>query len=271
MKKNEIYMIGGFTGWRQEFIDKLPNTKFDNPINHNQSSVARLDYSDMNSSTTKPSIAYVQQGKRLGTMSYAELGAARAAGMPIISVDENTEKDLILDRVTSYSFNTKQNTLEFLANNPTLISMHNPIEVIDKTKSKEKYKKVAFLGDYSSNFKNLIDEYAHSGKEYNNDNTLTDLSRFSQDNDLIVVNFENGKKHNKNGLFAMGLAYHTKVPILLLEGNNIPYPPLPGLARRTLVKEDRFEQAKEYLKNLGSQHIQDEALVYYNLMNKFNK
>jgi hypothetical protein len=89
--------------------------------------------------------------------------------------------------------------------------------------------------------------------------------------DLMVVNFDSGKKHDPKALFYMGVADATGVPVLLLEGNSIPYPPLLGLARRVLFGECRFEQAIEYLSNLGSQHISDEALVYYDLMKKFNK
>jgi hypothetical protein len=109
MEKGDIYMIGGFSGWRQEFIDKLPNVEFDNPINHEQSSITRLNYSDMHSAANKPSLAYIPEGQRLGTMSYCELGVARAAGMPIIYVDENNEKDSVLEKIATYRFDTKEN------------------------------------------------------------------------------------------------------------------------------------------------------------------
>ena len=99
---------------------------------------------------------------------------------------------------------------------------------------------------------------------------LNDLSNFANKVDLIVVNFEKGKPHDKVGLFFMGLGYALNIPILELEGNVIPYPPLLGLSRIVLIGKERFDHAEFYLKNLTSQHIKDEALVYYNLMNKFN-
>ena len=76
--------------------------------------------------------------------------------------------------------------------------------------------------------------------------------------------------YDKKALFAMGLAYATHIPVVELEGNNVIYPPLPGFSRRPFVGKDRFEHAQEYLTNLESQHISDEALVYYELMKKFN-
>ena len=69
----------------------------------------------------------------------------------------------------------------------------------------------------------------------------------------------------------MGLGYALDVPVLELEANIVPYPVLPGLARRTLFGPDRFIQAQYYLQNLTSQHIEEEAPVYYALMKKFNK
>jgi hypothetical protein len=35
--------------------------------------------------------------------------------------------------------------------------------------------------------------------------------------------------------------------------------------------KERFDVAREYLERLQSQHISDEALICYELMNKYNK
>lgn len=273
--ENEIYLIGSFTNpcWRQEFIDNVPNVKFDNPIHHEQSSITKLNYSDMNSASTKSSLAYVPQGKRLGTMSYAELGAARASGQTIISVDENPSesKDSILERIASHEFQSKKEAMEFLLKNSNKFKSFEPIEVIDKTKIKEEWKSLLFTGNYNLDVNQTL--FKHSvldSKKINiYDSSKFNLQNFSKDYDLLVVNFNKEDKHSPEALFLMGIAYQTKVPIILLEGHSIPYPPLLGLARRVLVGENRFEHLEEYLKNLESQHISDEALVYYNLMNKF--
>lgn len=264
----EIYLIGGFSGWRKGFEEAVPNVKFDNPINHKQYSIAELNHSDIKSAKIKPSLAYIEKGKRLGTMSYSELGAARVSGMPIISVDENEIKDSILERIATYKFNSKVKSYEFLREGQELFSRYYKIKADDKTKSFEDYKSILFTGDYEK-FKSIK---MPKGKEiYFTEDYMDNLDNLAKDVDLIVTNFDAGKKHNSEGLFFMGAGAGLKIPVILLEGNNIPYPPLVGLSRRPLFGEKRFEYLEEYLKNLGSQHISDEALTYYNLMNKFNK
>lgn len=266
--ENEIYLIGGFNGWRKDFEVALPNVKFDNPINHEQSSITRLNHSDMYSAANKPSLAYVEKGKRLGTMSYAELGAARAAGMPIISVDENDIKDSILERIATHKFNSKEDAYGFLKTYSKFQSRYNSIPSNDKTKLMENYKSILLTGDYEK-FKSI--KIPKNKNIYFSQDYIDNLDNLPKDIDLIVTNFDEGKKHNPEGLFFMGAGYQVKIPIILLEGNNIPYPPLVGLSRRPLFGEKRFEYLEEYINELGSQHISDEALTYYNLMNKFNK
>ena len=116
----------------------------------------------------------------------------------------------------------------------------------------------------------LMNEMAKEKNVYVASNDIGDLENFAENFDIIVTNFSGGKPHNPVGLFHMGVGYATKVPILELEGNSAPYPPLLGLARRVLIGMDRFEHAEYYLKELGSQHINDESTVYYRLMKKFN-
>ncbi len=140
----------------------------------------------------------------------------------------------------------------------------------NKTKSKEPYSSVMFIGDDDNNeFNSLISCCFKNGKKVVS-REIRPQENFVKDLDLIIANFNPGKKHDEKALFFMGVGYQVGVPTLLLEGSAIPYPPLTGLARRVLVGENRFEQACEYLKNLGPQHIEDEALVYYALMKKFN-
>jgi hypothetical protein len=268
----EIYLVGGFTGWRKDFINALPNIKFDNPIDHPQSSITKLNYSDTGSATIKPSLAYIEKGSRLGTMSYSELAVGRTTARPIIAVDENEIKDPILDLIASYKFENKQDAYNFLSQNPKLISNQNLIPQIDKTKSTEEYKSILFAGDFNKQIDELLHEQsAVYGRNCDVFNLKNNLEKIPEKYDLILVNFENENKHDPNALFLMGLGFQSKVPIIHLEGHNIPYPPLLGLARRVMIGPNRIEHAREYLKNLKSQHIKDEALVYYHLMKKFNQ
>lgn len=60
------------------------------------------------------------------------------------------------------------------------------------------------------------------------------------------------------------------MPVLLLIENETIDRKIARLSRRPLAGTGMLEPAKEYLNNLKSQHINDEALVYYNIMEKFN-
>ena len=213
------------------------------------------------------SLVYTAKGKRAGTMSYAELGGAQAMGKCIISVNENTVKDNLIHSIASYNFSSLDEATMTI-NDKDFFRSYSTMKVRDKTKSSNECKNVLFCGDLENinktilranlGYKNI--QLGRSAEEiYTN-------ARFN-DSDLIVVNFEKGWK--PEGLLAMGIGYALKIPVLELEGNNIPYPPLMGLARRVLTGEKRFEQAREYIQNLKSQHISDEALVYYDLMKKF--
>jgi len=248
----------------------LPNLSFDDPRDHNQSSITRLDFDDMNSAMNCPiSLVYLGNGKRAGTMSYCELGAARANGNCIVAVDENEEKDSLIEQIASNYFTSKQKALEFLKEskfNPD----YNSIKKNDKTSNKNPCRNILFTGNLEE-MNELIEEVSKYKKVYTRP-PINGLDDFSEKFDTVVVNFKKGEDHNKHGLYHMGLAYATKVPIIELEGNSaFPYPPLLGLARRVFTGKQRFTVAQEYLKQLGSQHIADEAKLCYELMNKFNK
>lgn len=264
-----IYLIGSFgNGWRDEVIDSLADFDFNDPRNHQQSSITRLDYSDMKAAMESDiALTTIPNGKRAGTMSYCELGGARAKGKCIIAIDENENKDSLLKKIASHHYSTREGVLELLRENEYK-PKYPKIKTKDKTKIRDEYQNILFAGDLQT-IEPLIKEMEKTKKVLRGRNPKN-LENFSEETDLIVVNFDNGKPHEKHGLFYMGVGYATKVPILELEGNSVPYPPLLGLARRVLVGRDRFKQAKEYLTNLKSQHIDDEALVYYNLMKKFN-
>src|SRR3989339_33921 len=238
----QIYTIGSFEndGWRDLMINRLRNFDFNDPRNHKQSSITRLDYEDMNAAMNSDiALVYLHSGRRAGTMSYSELGGARAKGRCIIAVDKNEEKDSLIKKIASHYYSTEDGVIDLIENNK-YFPKYPPIKAVDKTKT-------IYLGK-----------------------NLSPLINFSDKIDLIIVNFDEGKLHDTYGLFYMGIGYATETPILELEGNIIPYPPLIGLARRVLIGSKRFDYAKDYLTNLESQHIDDEALIYYQLMKKYN-
>jgi len=126
------------------------------------------------------------------------------------------------------------------------------------------------IGDHFNEKNNLMKKLSDNNKNIILNHSLFWLQDFSKKVDLLVTNFKPGSHYDPKTLFFMGVAYATKIPIISIEGNDFPYPPLLGLARRVFTGEKRFEILEEYLKNLKSQHIEDEALVCYNLFKKFN-
>lgn len=280
MNKIRVYPIGGFrtddikySDWRDFFIENLPNLEFDDPREHNQSAIAKLDTGDMNSAMNCPlSLVYLFGNKRAGTMSYCELGASRARGNGIIVVDENDKKDSLIEQIASHYYTDKKRALDFLEKGNFNFNKHQAIGIKNKTKTREPCKSILFTGNLEE--EGMIDliNYISKFKDVHTRPPISELSNFSDKYDLVVVNFSKGEQHSKYGLYHMGLAYATEVPIIELEGNSkFPYPPLPGLARRSFVGKERFNVAREYLERLQSQHISDEALICYDLMTKYNK
>lgn len=266
--KTKIYPIGSFSGWRDEFIQMFPEYRFKDPRNHNQGAVAKVVFQDMKEAMNCPiSLVYLPEDKRAGTMSYAELGGSRAKGNCIIAFDEDKDKDDLIKKIASHYCHSRQE-LKDLLKNEDYFGRYQPLKAIDKTATHKHYESILFTGDIPA-MQNLINKMKET-KKVSVNRDVNNIERFAKKTDLIVVNFDKGKSHNRKGLFFMGLGYALDVPVLELEANIVPYPVLPGLARRTLFGPDRFIQAQYYLQNLTSQHIEEEAPVYYALMKKFN-
>jgi hypothetical protein len=158
-----------------------------------------------------------------------------------------------------------------LRDNPELHSLYQPLKIDDKTLSTKSIKGFVFAGDHINIDREDLNSIFKFRKYSFFDDVEIGMNNLQDHGDLLIANFENGKKHNKKALFAMGVAYQTKTPTILLEGNNIPYPPLLGLARRVMTGEGKIDYTIQYLRNIRSQHIKNEALTYYYLMKQFNK
>ena len=101
------------------------------------------------------------------------------------------------------------------------------------------------------------------------DYDLKGISRFCQDTDLLIVNFERGKRPRKN-IFLMGVAHASETPIIMCTANPIIYPPLAGLARRIFAGSERFGILRDYLRQITSNDVNSEAKVMYELFRKYN-
>lgn len=256
-----IYPAGSFFGWRDEFMDRLTDFDFKDPRQHRQHAIAKLVEDDMNSAQECPILlAYFPKEKSRGTMTYAEIGASRAKGNCIITIDENTQ-DPLFEKVASHTFNNKEQAFELLIKGQYK-SKFLPI----KPQPEEICKNVLFVGD-TEQIRDVINKTrkiknCHVGYD------ATQLNNFSKDVDVTVVNFE-GQKRSREAIFYMGLSYALDIPVILSTKNPIVYPPLAGLARRLFTTEKKNDILKEYLTKLTSQNINSEAKIMYNLFDKF--
>ena len=201
-------------------------------------------------------------------MSYAELGASRAKGNCIMAIDKNKKEDSLIKKIASHYYTDQDRAIEFLKKGEFRDDKNLPINYQNKTNLTTPYNSILFTGDLEE-MAQLIEELSSKKKTHTRP-THEEIQNFTQNFDLVVVNFRAGDLLNKYGLYHMGIAYATGVPIIMLEGNKIPYFPLPGLARRTFVGNEKFDMARDYLTRLSSQHINDEAKVCYELFKKYN-
>ncbi|MDP3966139.1 MAG: hypothetical protein Q8Q04_01265 [archaeon] len=273
-EKEGIYLIGAFTNpdWREDFTLKFPNLNWKDPKNNPQSSMSKTVYTDMKSSMESPSsIVYIPKGRTsAGTTSYGELGGARAMGNAIITIDESEmEKERILEDISSYYFSDKEEAYSLLEKEP-IISKHSKVIPRNNPFEKENYENVYVEGNVLGITKQIV-KLKNKGKKIEHGLKVNQLEKFSQ-TDLMIVNFDKGKNYdNKKALYFMGVAYALDIPVILVDENPANYPTLPALSRRTFHDENRIERLDFYLDRLESLKIGDEALVYYELMKKFNK
>ncbi|MBU0959533.1 MAG: hypothetical protein KKB31_06310 [Nanoarchaeota archaeon] len=263
MIKPTIYPAGSFSSnWRDSFKTALPNFHFSDPRNHRQHAIAKLVEDDMNASQgCNVLLAYFQKGYQRGTMTYAEIGAARARGIPIITVDEDSQEPLFLS-VASYAFSDKEKAFKLLRSGE-YESKFSPIKQLPE----EICKKVLFVGNLE-NFSQIIQEIRKT-KTCLTSYDSTNLDDFARDVDILVVNFNSGER-NREAIFYMGICYALDIPVILCTGNQIVYPPLAGIARRIFPGPNRGAILVDYLNNLNKQDIQSEAQIYYALEKKYN-
>ncbi|MCR4327636.1 MAG: hypothetical protein NUV46_03580 [Nanoarchaeota archaeon] len=273
--KEGIYLVGSFTNpeWRDEFINKFPEIKWVDPRNNPQSSMAKVVFTDLNSSIETPStLCYIPFGKNsAGTTSYSEVGASRVKGNSIITVDESgrNKKESLLKKVSSYYFFSKNESFNFLKRGD-LSSKITEIVPLKNPSLMDSYKNVYVAGDLTPLTETVV-KLKKMGKKINCNLKVDELDKFKE-TDLMIINFDKGNGYNKKeALYFMGVSYALNIPIILVDENPVNYPTLPAIARRTFHKEGRFEELNYYLDRLKSLKISDEALVYYDLMTHFNK
>jgi hypothetical protein len=252
-----VYPAGRFHGWQDEFVrDVFPTWDVLDPRNNRQGAIAKLVEDDMGGVKKADAIfCRLPAGKSLPVMGYAEIGSARVMGKPIILVDENETRELIIHNLASEVFKNYKDGLGYL--------MRGNFELTNKDISERDavnpVNKIAFAGDIT------IPRKLNKEIVYPNILKLEDLAEA----DLLAVSFESEKRDPK-ALAIMGAAYTLGIPIALYDANPIIYPPLAGLARRIFTGDKGRKAIVEYLKAIQSNDINSEAVVMYNLFKKFN-
>jgi len=257
--KKRIYLAGSFYNFRERIISALPDFDFANPITHRQNSIAQLVEDDMKAAEECPvMLACFPKGKSRGTMTYAEIGAARAKGNYIIIADENEQQDYDINKIADVKFGKIDDAIEFLKN-ATYEKSGN--EIVKKI-SDDNFR--IFLTTTPGYIKGL-EKIVQNGKKiftFKDMESVEDFGRM----DLTAVHFPRGLKRNRHAIFVMGMSYSLGTPICMLDENPIIYPPLAGLARRIFTQKEPFI---DYLNMIQSQKIDDEAKVMYQLFEKY--
>ncbi len=262
-KKESIYFAGVFSDWRDEFISELREFNANDPRNHRQQAIAKFVEDDMNGAKNSDILlAYFKKDETRGTMTYAEMGAARAMGRCIIAVDEDG-KNPFFEKVASYSFRNKEEAFALLHE-----GKYEPKFPKIKKENEEVCRSVLFTGALSK-FSSTISEVAKT-KTCRTDYDASNLDNFAKDVDITVVKFDD-KEGRKEAVFYMGLSYALNIPIILCTSNPVIYAPLAGLARRIFTGPKQREIVEKYLNLLHEQDIETEFQVYQKLRLEYNQ
>ena len=262
-KKESIYLAGVFSDWRDGFRERLQRYDIKDPRHHRQQAIAKLVEDDMNAAQHSDIIlAYFPKGEVRGTMTYAEMGAARARGKCIITVDEDGENSFF-GKVASYSFRDKEEAFALLES-----GKYEPKFNRIKKESDGICRSVLFAGALSK-FSSTISEVAKT-KTCRTDYDASNLESFAKDVDITVVKFDD-KEGKKEAIFYMGLSYALKIPIILCTSNPVIYAPLAGLSRRIFTGPKQREIVEKYLNSLHEQNIESEFKIYQKLRKEYNQ
>ncbi len=262
-KRGKIYLAGSFFDFRDKIIQALPDNNFDNPRNNRQFCISALVEDDMTKAIgDKILLACFPKGKTRGTATYAEIGASRISGNYIIIADENQDKDPLLRTFADINLDSIDEAIGFLKDNRNKVLKSN-YERIQGKKEFGKVENIFFAGNEDHlkklDLNKLIYFYDDSNPQY----SLSIFKNF----DLTLAHFPEAGDWSRKQIFFMGVSYALKIPVIMLDEKEVPYPPLNGLVRRVFRTK---RSLVDYLDSLESQKVEDEAKVMYNLFKKYD-
>lgn len=264
------YLVGSFSNssWRDFYLENVKTLALNDPRTHEQSSIKRLNDEDFGENGTKSNVVILHrnQGKSLGTTSYAEVGDKRARGGAIITTDLNTEKDSLLEENSSYNFNSDEESVQFINSKEKIKSVYKAIK---KKNIDLRPRNILFTGDIAE-MSDFMDQVSRTRKvKIKNDSRA--LEKLISNVDLIVANFEKNSGYNKEGVFFMGLGNALKIPVVSVDSNRVLYPPLTGLAKKTFTGENRLENLYDFIQNPKKFDLTPETLTQIKIAKKMSK
>lgn len=264
-KKLRVYLAGSFYAFRDEIIKSLPEYSFSDPRTHRQSSIAKLVMDDMTEAEKCPVLyAYFPKGKARGVMTYAEIGCSVAKGNHLIVVDENEQKDSLLESLANHHFTDFKESLEFLKKGITPVNRKNK-----KKAESQLCSKVYFCGSTDYGLQRVVElaKKLDVKKEFVLKSDPSEDFKKIKEYDLVVVHFPAHVERDRHACFFMGAAWYHDIPVLLLDENKPwKYPPLQGLARR---HSGDLTGVLDYLVEVENLGINEEALKMYDFFKTY--
>jgi hypothetical protein len=272
-----INLVGSYHGFRDEIINALPGYPIKDPRMNRQTATAKIVIDDLtNAEQSDICFVVAPRGKSRGVMTYVEIGDSYAHGKYIINVDENDLPDSFLISFSDKSFTSLKDGLDFILNNnfesenkreiPPDVGYANSL----KKASQARPLNIFLHGSLQNGLKEIMHQKLESKIEKKffipSQDGFTDFELFRVI-DYLAVHFPKGYEINRQACFFMGVAWAYSIPIVLIEENAVPYPPLQAVARRQFRG---LKPALDYLSLLETPEVEKESTLMYQLFQKYN-
>ncbi len=268
-KKDEIYLIGSFLGFRDEIISSLPSYSFVDPRQHRQSSTAKLVIDDLEKGAQQTPIALsvFPNGKTPGIMSFVEIGASYTFGNLQLVVD-GSQKNPLLKLIADSYFPDVREAIAYLGSDPDLRMNPKLVQSKYPAGSTEKIpvKRVLIAGTRTYELEKVVDEARNKRPDKKfvlSSNPFDELKNIS-DYDLLVTYFPTGYDWDRNACLLMGGAFSADISTLIIDEHGWKYPPLQAVARR----HGHIGNLLEYLTEVDDLNISSEAMNMYRFLER---
>lgn len=272
-----INLVGSYHGFRDEIIKALPGYPLRDPRRNRQTATAKIVIDDLaNAEESDICFVVAPRGKSRGVMTYVEIGDSYAHGKYVINVDENEVPDQFLITFSDKSLTNLRDGIEFILNNN--FKLEKKRDVPPNTGYANSLKKASerrplniFLhGSLQNGLKEIMHHKLENRIQKNfftpSNDAFTDFELF-REIDYLIVHFPKGEEINRQACFFMGVSWAYNIPIIVIEENPVPYPPLQAVARRQFRN---LKPALDYISLLETPEVENESTLMYQLFQKYN-